>query len=64
MSKAIVSVVYEVDDMFGDCGPAGIVFSPNLSKWMDASSPNFLLNAACPFGASCIKRRASSVLRC
>ncbi|MEY2660956.1 MAG: hypothetical protein RLZZ123_2128, partial [Pseudomonadota bacterium] len=33
-------MVYEVDVLFGDCDPAGIVFFPNFSKWMDASSLN------------------------
>lgn len=33
--------VYEVEVMFGDCDPAGIVFFPNYSKWMDASSLHF-----------------------
>lgn len=37
------TVVYEVDVMFGDCDPAGIVFFPNFSKWMDASSLNFFV---------------------
>jgi acyl-CoA thioesterase FadM len=32
MSK---TVVYEVQVVFGDCDPAGIVFFPNFSKWMD-----------------------------
>ena len=32
MSKAVVSVVYEVEVMFGDCDPVGIVFFPNFSK--------------------------------
>ena len=40
MSKTIV---YEVEVMFGDCDPAGIVFFPNFSKWMDASSLNFFI---------------------
>ena len=40
MSK---TVVYEVEVMFGDCDPAGIVFFPNFSKWMDASSLNFFV---------------------
>ena len=40
MSK---TVVYEVQVMFGDCDPAGIVFFPNFSKWMDASSLNFFV---------------------
>ena len=35
------TVVYEVEIMFGDCDPAGIVFFPNYCKWMDASSLNF-----------------------
>ena len=37
------TVVYEVNVMFGDCDPAGIVFFPNFSKWMDASSLNFFV---------------------
>ena len=37
------TVVYEVQVMFGDCDPAGIVFYPNFSKWMDASSLNFFV---------------------
>jgi 4-hydroxybenzoyl-CoA thioesterase len=35
--------IYEVEVMFGDCDPAGIVFFPNFSKWMDASSLNFFV---------------------
>jgi NAD(P)-dependent dehydrogenase (short-subunit alcohol dehydrogenase family) len=31
------TVVYEVKVAFGDCDPAGIVFFPNFSRWMDAS---------------------------
>src|SRR3990167_5108564 len=45
MSK---TVVYEVDVMFGDCDPAGIVFFPNFSKWMDASSLNFFVKCGVP----------------
>ena len=48
MSKAGVSVVYEVEVMFGDCDPAGIVFFPNFSKWMDASSLNFFVQCGVP----------------
>jgi 4-hydroxybenzoyl-CoA thioesterase len=40
MSK---TVVFEVQVMFGDCDPAGIVFFPNFSRWMDASSLNFFI---------------------
>jgi len=45
MSK---TVVYEVQVMFGDCDPAGIVFFPNFSKWMDASSLNFFVKCGVP----------------
>ena len=48
MSKAVVPVVYEVEVMFGDCDPAGIVFFPNFSKWMDASSLNFFVKCGVP----------------
>jgi 4-hydroxybenzoyl-CoA thioesterase len=48
MNKAVVSVVYEVEVMFGDCDPAGIVFFPNFSKWMDASSLNFFVQRGVP----------------
>ena len=48
MNKAVVSVVYEVEVMFGDCDPAGIVFFPNFSKWMDASSLNFFVQCGVP----------------
>ena len=36
-------IVYEVNVIFGDCDPAGIVFFPNFVKWMDASSLNFFM---------------------
>lgn len=36
-------VIFEVPVMFGDCDPAGIVFFPNFSKWMDASSLHFFV---------------------
>ena len=45
MSK---TVVYEVQVTFGDCDPAGIVFFPNFSKWMDASSLNFFMKCGVP----------------
>ena len=48
MSKATVSVTYDVEIMFGDCDPAGIVFFPNFSKWMDASSLNFFVKCGVP----------------
>lgn len=33
---------------FGDCDPAGIVFFPNFSRWMDASSLAFFTACGLP----------------
>ena len=40
MSK---SHVHRVEVCFGDCDPAGIVFFPNFSKWMDSASLAFFM---------------------
>ena len=45
MSK---TVVYGVDVQFGDCDPAGIVFFPNYSRWMDAASHHFFRHCGLP----------------
>jgi 4-hydroxybenzoyl-CoA thioesterase len=45
MSKTIV---YGVDVQFGDCDPAGIVFFPHYSRWMDAASHHFFLRCGLP----------------
>ncbi len=45
MSK---TTVWEVDVLFGDCDPAGIVFFPNFSKWMDAASLHFFMECGVP----------------
>lgn len=45
MSKTIV---YGVDVQFGDCDPAGIVFFPNYSRWMDAASHHFFTACGLP----------------
>jgi 4-hydroxybenzoyl-CoA thioesterase len=42
------TVSYNVNVMFGDCDPAGIVFFPNFSKWMDASSLHFFMQCGIP----------------
>jgi len=42
------TTVWEVDVLFGDCDPAGIVFFPNFNKWMDASSLHFFLQCGVP----------------
>jgi 4-hydroxybenzoyl-CoA thioesterase len=38
------TVTYPVRVEFGDCDPAGIVFFPNFSRWMDAASLNFFVS--------------------
>jgi 4-hydroxybenzoyl-CoA thioesterase len=40
--------VHTVDVHFGDCDPAGIVFFPNFSKWMDQSSLAFFMACGVP----------------
>ena len=35
--------VHRVAVQFGDCDPAGIVFFPNFSRWMDESSLAFFM---------------------
>jgi 4-hydroxybenzoyl-CoA thioesterase len=45
MSKTII---YSLDVQFGDCDPAGIVFFPNYSRWMDAASHHFFLRCGLP----------------
>ncbi|MCA0243487.1 MAG: acyl-CoA thioesterase [Proteobacteria bacterium] len=37
------TIVHRVDVQFGDCDPAGIVFFPNYSRWMDAASHHFFM---------------------
>ena len=54
MSK---TVSYEVEVMFGDCDPAGIVFFPNYSKWMDAASLNFFVQCGVPPWRELVKTR-------
>jgi 4-hydroxybenzoyl-CoA thioesterase len=54
MSK---TTIYEIEVMFGDCDPAGIVFFPNYSKWMDASSLNFFVSNGVPTWRDLYKAR-------
>lgn len=42
------TAVYEIKVQFGDCDPAGIVFFPNFSKWMDAASLHFFMECGVP----------------
>jgi len=54
MSK---TTVYSIQVQFGDCDPAGIVFFPNYSKWMDASSLHFFMACGVPPWRELIKTR-------
>lgn len=49
------TIIFEVPVMFGDCDPAGIVFFPNFSKWMDASSLNFFVQCGVPTWRELVK---------
>ena len=40
--------IHRVDVHFGDCDPAGIVFFPNFSKWMDQASLAFFMACGVP----------------
>ena len=40
--------IHRVDVHFGDCDPAGIVFFPNFSRWMDQSSLAFFMACGVP----------------
>lgn len=42
------SHVHLIDVHFGDCDPAGIVFFPNFSKWMDQASMAFFVACGVP----------------
>ena len=39
---------YSVNVQFGDCDPAGIVFFPNFSRWMDEASLAFFMACGVP----------------
>ena len=39
---------HAVQVQFGDCDPAGIVFFPNFSRWMDAASLDFFVQCGVP----------------
>jgi len=40
--------LHEVAVHFGDCDPAGIVFFPNFSRWMDEASLAFFIACGVP----------------
>ena len=48
---------HTVDIAFGDCDPAGIVFFPNFSRWMDAASLSFFVQCGLPVWRELVKTR-------
>lgn len=48
MSTPTPTHVHTVQVHFGDCDPAGIVFFPNFSRWMDQASLNFFQACGVP----------------
>ena len=42
------TTLFTVDVHFGDCDPAGIVFFPNFSRWMDSASLAFFMACGVP----------------
>ena len=51
------TTTYSVDVTFGDCDPAGIVFFPNFSRWMDAASLAFFMQCGVPPWRELVKTR-------
>lgn len=49
--------VYPVNVQFGDCDPAGIVFFPNFSRWMDQASLAFFMACGVPPWRELVKTR-------
>lgn len=43
-----MKTVFNVDVHFGDCDPAGIVFFPNFSRWMDSASLHYFVTQGVP----------------
>jgi 4-hydroxybenzoyl-CoA thioesterase len=51
------TTLFTVDVHFGDCDPAGIVFFPNFSRWMDAASLAFFMQCGLPPWRELVKTR-------
>ena len=51
------TTLHTVDVHFGDCDPAGIVFFPNFSRWMDAASLKFFMDCGLPPWRELVKIR-------
>ena len=51
------TTTHTVDVAFGDCDPAGIVFFPNFSRWMDTASLSFFMQCGVPPWRELVKTR-------
>ena len=51
------TTLHTVDVQFGDCDPAGIVFFPNFSRWMDAASLAYFMQCGVPPWRELVKTR-------
>ena len=51
------TTTHSVAVQFGDCDPAGIVFFPNFSRWMDAASLSFFMQCGLPPWRELVKTR-------
>ena len=51
------TTLHRVTIQFGACDPAGIVFFPNFSRWMDAASLSFFLQCGLPPWRELVKTR-------
>ncbi len=51
------TTTFSVDVSFGDCDPAGIVFFPNFSRWMDSASLSFFMQCGVPPWRELVKTR-------
>jgi len=51
------STTHTVTVSFGDCDPAGIVFFPNFSRWMDTASLSFFMQCGVPPWRELVKTR-------
>jgi 4-hydroxybenzoyl-CoA thioesterase len=49
--------IHRVSVHFGDCDPAGIVFFPNFSRWMDEASLAFFMACGVPPWRELVKTR-------
>ena len=51
------TTIHRVTVQFGDCDPAGIVFFPNFSRWMEAASLSFFMQCGLPPWRELVKTR-------